>query len=93
MVLEKTGAVTAHVTLLPERANALLTNNKSTLITNCQPNQLAVQHSPVYSPQANFASPDHTALRRECCSSSVLHPASFFFGALMQGVETLQKTK
>lgn len=30
---------------LPERANALLMNNKSTLITKCHPNQLALQLS------------------------------------------------
>ena len=50
--LEMTGAgspspwqATAQITPLPERANALLMNNKSTLITNCQPNQLALQLS------------------------------------------------
>lgn len=50
--LEMTGAgspsswqATAQITPLPERANALLMNNKSTLITNCQANQLAHQLS------------------------------------------------
>lgn len=55
--LEMTGAgsplpwqATAQITPLPERANALLMNNKSTLITNCQPNQLALQLSQTVSP-------------------------------------------
>lgn len=55
--LEMTGAgspspwqATAQITPLPERANALLMNNKSTLITNCQANQLALQLSQTVSP-------------------------------------------
>lgn len=34
---------TTQITVLPERANALLMNNKSTLIIKCQTNQFAVQ--------------------------------------------------
>lgn len=38
---------TAQITAFPERANALLMNNKSTLIINCQTNQFSVQHSEI----------------------------------------------
>lgn len=48
--LEMTGALqsrswqaTTQITVLPERANAVLMNNKSTLIIKCQPNPFSVQ--------------------------------------------------
>lgn len=74
---------TAQITPQPERANALLMNNKSTLITNCQPNQVAlrlfqteragtaVRH---YGPQLACL-----GTLRSCCSISTIWFLSFFF--------------
>lgn len=103
--LEMTGAgspspwqATAQITPLPERANALLMNNKSTLITNCQPNQLALQLSQTASlgtaaAQCTLPCLGSSPLFNYPISSSAallnLSVSLNNFTALMQGAETL----
>lgn len=75
---------TAQITPLPERANALLMNNKSTLITNCQPNQLALQLSQTVSRHSC------TALRCTLpCLGFALLLSHLILFSWCKGVETL----
>lgn len=80
--LEMTGAgspspwqATAQITPLPERANALLMNNKSTLITNCQPNQLALQLSQTASLGCTAAR--HYGKKLPCLGFTLFSSSSF----------------
>jgi len=57
----------AQIAPQPERANALLMNNKSTLITNCQANQLALQLPPTQK-QLSVSAQLHLTPRRALSS-------------------------